>query len=103
MKPTVRKSKRLTRVMNREVVLFHMGEAAEELGRIIARLAQGGDYDSTALAADMGHLYHHLNTGWNGRYQSSKDFSRCSEKSFEKLRRFPKSSEFPYLASEDEL
>ena len=83
--------------MNNNVVLFHLREAAEELNGTIRNLEQDPDYDSVDLSLSMGHLYHHLNTAWNGRDQTDEEFSRSSDESFRKLRRFPSQAEFPYL------
>ena len=83
--------------MNRNVVLFHLREAAEELTQTIAKMERNPDYDEVKLSLAMGHLYHHLNTAWNGRNQTAEEFNRCTDESFERLRRFPSQSEFPYL------
>ena len=83
--------------MNKHVVLFHLRDAAEELNQTIAGIERDPDYDAVKLSLGMGHLYHHLNTAWNGRNQTNEEFSKGSDKSFNKLRRFPSPSEFPYL------
>jgi len=53
--------------MNREWVLFHLGEASEELVRTIDEIRESPDYGASELAVTMMHLYHHLNTAWNAR------------------------------------
>jgi hypothetical protein len=42
----------------------------------------------------MGHLYHHLNTAWNGRGQTEEQFAKCTDDDFERFRRFPKDEDF---------
>ena len=83
--------------MNNRIVLFHLHEAAEELNRIIADLEQDSAYDTEEFSVAMGHLYHHLNTAWNGRDQTDQEFNSCTGDSFRRLRRFPPQSEFPGL------
>jgi hypothetical protein len=35
------------------------------------------------------HLYHHPNTAWNAREESSERVTACSEEDFDRWRRFP--------------
>ena len=83
--------------MNKNVVLFHLREAAEELNQTIGNLERDVDFDDVKLSLAMGHMYHHLNTAWNGRDQTNEEFNQGSEESFNKFRRFPSQNEFPYL------
>jgi hypothetical protein len=83
--------------MNHRVVLFHLREAAEELNRTIEELARNRKYSGEALEVAMGHAYHHLNTAWNGRNQTDKQFRDCTDRDFNRFRRFPKETEFIYL------
>ena len=85
--------------MNKNIVIFHLREAAEELNQTIAEMEKDSDYDSVNLSISMGHLYHHLNTAWNGQHQTDEEFQECSDESFRKFRRFPSEAEFPYLDS----
>ncbi len=83
--------------MNRRVVLFHLREAAEELNRTVEELARSTRYTEESLEVAMGHLYHHLNTAWNGRNQTDKQDFECTNRDFNRFRRFPKEREFVYL------
>ena len=83
--------------MNKRVILFHMREAAEELKRTIEQVESEAEYDAEDLEVGMGHLYHHLNTAWNGRDQTDEQFRTCSAEDFAGFRRFPKAEEFGYL------
>ena len=75
--------------MNHSAVIFHLKEAKEELDRTIAELESGPDYDATDLQVAMSHLYHHLNTAWNGRDASAERHRECARKDFEAWRKFP--------------
>jgi hypothetical protein len=87
--------------MNRQVVLFHLREAAEELNRTIQELARNRKYSEEALEVAMGHAYHHLNTAWNGRNQTDMQFRDCTDRDFNQFRRFPKETEFVYLDAQE--
>lgn len=77
--------------MNKRLVLSHLAEAAEELNRTIREIQDKADYAPEEFRAAMSHLYHHVNSAWNGR--NSGDQEEMSPHSFEKWRRFPPSSE----------
>jgi hypothetical protein len=83
--------------MNRNAVLFHLREAAEELNKMLSEIEQRRSYSEASLEVAMGHLYHHLNTAWNGRAQTAAQFKECSDDDFDRFRRFPKEHEFAYL------
>lgn len=83
--------------MNRRAVLFHLREAAEELNRTVEELAGDPRYAEESLEVAMGHMYHHLNTAWNGRHQTDKQHRECTDRDFNRFRRFPKEREFVYL------
>lgn len=75
--------------MNRDAVLFHLGEAKEELGSTIAEIESNPEYGFEELQVAISHLYHHINTAWNGRDVSLEAFQRCSQEDFDKWRKFP--------------
>jgi hypothetical protein len=75
--------------MNRDYVLYHLREAAEELTRTIAEIENKADYDDVEFEAAMQHLYHHVNTAWNAREASEETARECSEKDFHAWRQFP--------------
>lgn len=79
--------------MNRNVVLFHLREAAEQLNETIQELESNLDYGKEELQVQLAHLYHHLNTAWNGRDQTDAQFEKCTDEDFERFRRFPLESE----------
>jgi len=79
--------------MNREILSFHLREAAEELNRTIAEVERNESYDLEEFRVAMGHIYHHLNTAWNGRDQTDEEFAQCTDESFHRFRKFPTESE----------
>lgn len=87
--------------MNRRVVLFHLREAAEELNRTVEELARDPRFSEESLEIAMGHTYHHLNTAWNGRNQTDRQFQDCTDRDFNRFRRFPEEAEFVYLDTQE--
>ena len=79
--------------MNRNVVLFHLREAAEQLNETIRDLEGNPDYGKEEFQVELGHVYHHLNTAWNGRDQTDAQFEKCTDEDFDRFRRFPAESE----------
>ena len=79
--------------MNRGVVLFHLREAAEQLDETIRSLSSEQDYGIEEYQVEMSHLYHHLNTAWNGRDQTDEQHQKCTEEDFAQFRKFPKEVE----------
>jgi hypothetical protein len=79
--------------MNKEAILFHLGEAKEELDRTIQELQNDPDYCEEEFRVAMGHLYHHLNTAWNGRNESRERHRDCAQEDFDAWRKFPTNQE----------
>lgn len=79
--------------MNREVVLFHLREAKEQLDSMIAEIPSDPEYDIGEFRVEMGHVYHHLNTAWNGRDQTDEQFKKCTDVDFARFRRFPQDAD----------
>jgi hypothetical protein len=75
--------------MNRDHTLFHLREAAEELQRTIGAVESTPEYDYGEFVVAMQHLYHHLNTAWNARDESSERVAACSDGDFVRWRQFP--------------
>jgi hypothetical protein len=78
--------------MNRQLIGFHLKEALEELQRTIQELEGDPEYEYGDFVVAITHLYHHVNTAWNGREASPEQADRCSEEDFERWRRFPRDS-----------
>lgn len=75
--------------MNREHLAFHLSEALEELSRTRDRCRSDPDYSEEELFVAMTHLYHHLNTAWNGRSISPERMKQCTDEDFNTLGEFP--------------
>jgi hypothetical protein len=75
--------------MNRDHVLFHLKEAAEELMRTIAQVEKEPDYTAGEFAIPMQHLYHHLNTAWNTRTLESRKIEMATDQDFNTWGMFP--------------
>ena len=75
--------------MNRDAILFHLREAKEELDRTIIEIEKSKSYDVGEFVPAMSHLYHHLNTAWNGRDASAERHAKCAQNDFYTWRKFP--------------
>ncbi len=73
--------------MNTEFILFHLQDAKEELDNLIEEMLKQSDYSEGSLSAAMQHIYHHINTAWNGR--NSLPNEEETEEMFYKRRKFP--------------
>ncbi len=74
--------------MNREFVLHELSEAHEALRRMLEDARRDPEWGIGELAADMPHLYHHINTAWNARY-SPNAVGQASEVEFRRWSAFP--------------
>jgi hypothetical protein len=79
--------------MNKQAILFHLREAKEELDRTIHKLETDAEYEFDDFVAGMGHLYHHLNSAWNGRDACRERHRDCAQHDFEAWRKFPSNAE----------
>jgi len=79
--------------MNRSAVLFHLREATEQLRETIQSLESNGEYCNAQFQVDVSHVYHHINTAWNGRNQTDAQHAKCTDDEFHGFRRFPDASE----------
>ena len=77
--------------MNKRAILFHLAEAAEQLTKTINSIKTAPEYAFEEYQVEMSHLYHHLNTAWNGRDCTDEE-DRAATK-FDEWRKFPDNSE----------
>jgi hypothetical protein len=82
--------------MNKRAIAFHLKEAQAELNRTIREIETNGDYEDVDFQIAMAHLYHHLNTAWNGR-DASEEAHRLDE-NFDEWRKFPSNANFLFDA-----
>ncbi len=78
--------------MNQKAVLSHLTDAAEQLSAIIANIKINPSYGAEDFTAEMGLLYRHLNTSWNGR--NGTDAEHDASGKFSEWRKFPANTEF---------
>jgi len=66
---------------------------------LCARLKTGENvlFDDFHLA--MAHIYHHLNSAWNGRYTTDQRWRDCSDQDFSDWQKFPK--DLPLIGDDD--
>ena len=79
--------------MNKELILFQLREAREATDKLISDIEAEPDYDYGNFVVDMSHVYHHVNTAWNGRDAPSARVAESSESDFQKWRQFPQDLE----------
>jgi hypothetical protein len=75
--------------MNHDAILVHLREAQNELDRMIAEIEENESYDIGEFRPAMSHIYHHLNTAWNGKDTPAKDYPAASRHKFHDWRKFP--------------
>lgn len=75
--------------MNHKAVLYHLQEAKKELDRTILEIEKNKSYEVGDFLPAMSHLYHHLNTAWNGKETPAKDYPAASRLRFHDWRKFP--------------
>ncbi len=87
--------------MNKEIVTSHLEESLNEIKKLLSKLSDSMEYTEDDFAADLDHIYHHLNTSWNGRKQNKEQFNSCTESDVEMLRKYPNDSSFYSLINDD--
>jgi hypothetical protein len=81
--------------VNREFVLYHLREASEELARTVREIEKDTEYGSGELLVAVQHVYHHLNSAWNGRDVSELKALNVTDASWSRLGEFP--ADFPVM------
>jgi hypothetical protein len=79
--------------MNKEHVLFHIREATEALVQLVAEINSDPEYDSSDFRVELCHVYHHLNSAWNGRDSQTILGTSEHEIHFGEWRKFPTNDE----------
>jgi hypothetical protein len=85
--------------MNTKMILSNLNEGLEQLQQTIEEIKRNPEYGIEEYRVEMGHLYHHLNTAWNGRDATEQEYKECADASFNRWRKFPKEDEL-YLDTE---
>ncbi len=76
--------------LNREIILYNIKEAREQLEEIENDIAQKKVLSEIELQIKLEHAYHHLNFAWNIRNESSKKYTHLTSSDFNKWSKFPK-------------
>ncbi len=79
--------------MNKAWILFNLREARESLGNLIKEIESDPEYGYGDYVIDVTHIYHHINTSWNGRDATYEEANQCSEEDFYEWRQFPSTDE----------
>jgi hypothetical protein len=79
--------------MNKDFVLYNLGEAHKALGELIADMKSNRLYGYGEYVVDITHVYNHLNIAWNAREATKAAADECSEKDFYRWRQFPPEEE----------
>jgi hypothetical protein len=75
--------------MNTDFIASNLKEAGEELQRLAARADSGEDISFEDFHVAMAHIYHHLNSAWNGRNITDAEWRECSDENWNKWRSYP--------------
>ena len=91
----------LKRLLNLDLLEFHVREAAQELDLLLDSIQYARDgtrregtvgdeplywpLEEGALATSLEHAYHHLNFAWNGRFKTMRE----ADAQFDRNEKFP--------------
>ena len=84
--------------MNQRFIQSNLKEAQEELARLLEALSSDGEVSFEDFHSQMAHVYHHLNSAWNGRNISDADWRGYSDKTYQALEKFP--ADLPLIGSD---
>jgi len=69
------------------LLMHELDDAKEHLETLMREMTDDPGYDEANLRVDLGHIYSHLNRGWNARNQLG---TKWTQEQQEELSRFPK-------------
>lgn len=73
----------------RAQIAYNLQDAQEELSHLIQAFHPESDIDEDEFRVGMAHLYSHLNTAWNMRNASGKDFEAAGGEQLRAWKQFP--------------
>lgn len=73
--------------ISKDNILFNLQEALEELNRTAEEIKTDPEYCEGEFYVAMQHLYHHINTAWNGRNATLDEIE--TQDKFDLWRQFP--------------
>ena len=85
--------------MNREWVLFHLGQAADALRQAADEIRTTPDHGDIEFSGDMQHIYHHINTALNARHAEDSAVEPGTDAAFTAWSQFP--SDLDMMSLED--
>jgi hypothetical protein len=85
--------------MNARFISSNLKEAEEELRRLITDTESGEELSFKDFHVAMAHIYHHLNSAWNGRNATDTEWRECTEANFQKWQSFPR--DLPFIGDDD--
>ena len=85
--------------MNADFLVSNLKEAEEELCRLIAHINSAKNPSFEDFHVAMAHIYHHLNSAWNGRNITDHEWRECTDENWHKWRKFPR--DLPLIGDDD--
>lgn len=79
--------------MNRQYILYNLGDAKTKIVETISKMETDDEYEYGDFVIDMSHLYHHVNIAWNARDATDEAVDACSQANFDRWRKMPSNSE----------
>ena len=76
-------------IMNKLFIIENLEDAQKEIEATLRELKENAEFDYPELDVASRHLYHHINTAWNGRDATEREVAKCSERAFNAWRRYP--------------
>ncbi len=73
----------------RAYIVYNLGDALEELSRIVEAMHLEAEVDEEEFASRMAHVYKHLNLAWNMRDARGDEVGRATSEQMEKWSQFP--------------
>lgn len=73
--------------VSKDNILFNLQEALEELTRTVEEMTDDPEYCESEFCVAMQHLYHHINSAWNGRHATIDEIE--TQDKFVRWRQFP--------------
>ena len=85
--------------MNARFLLSNLEEAEEDLRKLVEQLKAGQEPSFEDFHVAMAHIYHHLNSAWNGRYISDAEWRDCTDENYDKWQKMPR--DLPMIGDDD--
>lgn len=76
--------------MNARFIASQLSEAEEELRSLVAKVDSGEELSFEAFHVAIAHIYHHLNSAWNGRNANDQQWRECTDLDFATWQQFPR-------------